>query len=251
METLNILLGALTLLGGYFGIPKLIEAGYQKMQRNRIRVKAEKLAKDIFENRDMKSIRYRPLFEEVKNLLWRAKDTIKNKDFLQNQLNEIIRKLYDARMDEDIQELRAKYQDYFEFNEESWANIAIANLNMYRLDGMKEYRQYSLDACMESIKRKANYGTARAVILIINMIDYERKKTVNVDEIKSMLTDIVSGDDTMVSFETYDYLMRTNRIGEWAKYIDHLFILFPDEMDKMKHRYEQYAALKSGNKNIP
>lgn len=250
MESINIMIAVLTLLGGYFGIPKLIEAGYQQRQRTRIRIKAEKLAKEIFAQREKKSIRYDPLYDEVKELLWKAKDTIKNKEFLQRQLNEIIRKLYDSRMDEDIQELRAKYQDFFEFNEESWANIAIANLNLYRLDGMNEYRQYSLEACKESIKRRANYGTPKAVMLIIYMIDHERNKEIFKEEIRGMLNEIVSGDDTMVSFDTYDYLNRTQIIPEWKKYIDHLFNIYPEEMAVMKSRYEKYISIRNGITNF-
>jgi len=241
MENINIIIAVLTLLGGYFGIPKLIEAGLRHMQIVRIKKKAEKLADKIIIDKDKKSIRDVPLFEEVKNLLFKAKDSMKNKELLQKQLDVIIRELYDSRMHEDIQELRIKFQDYFEFSAESWANIAISNMNLYRLDGMNEFRDNSISASIESNKRRANYGTPKAVILIISMIDFERKKQINKDDLKKMINEIVSGDDTLVSYETYDYLTRTKQIKEWEKYVNHLYVLFPEEMNEMESRYSKYS----------
>lgn len=164
----------------------------------------------------------------------------KNKEFLSKQLERIIYNLYNAQMYEDLQELRAKFQNDFEFTSQSWANIAIANMNLYRFDGMKEYREYCLEACKESIKRQGNYGTPRAVILIIHMIDYKRKEQVNKDDVQHMINEINSGDYTKVSYETYDYLLRTKEIQEWEKYIECLFNLYPSEMSEMKDRYNKY-----------
>jgi hypothetical protein len=240
MENIDIIIAAVTLLGGYFGLPKLIDAGMRRRQIASIKKKAEKLAAKIIVDRNKKSLQDEPLLDEVKNLLFKAKDSSKNKEFLQKQLNTIIRNLYDASMDEDIIELKEKFHDHFEFDAESWANIAISNMNLYRLDGMNEFRENSIEACRESIKRKANYGTPRAVILILNMIDYERKKQIHKDDIKNMLLEVISGDDTLVSFYTYDYLLRTKNIKEWGKYIDHLDTLFPQEMNRLLERYNSF-----------
>ncbi len=240
MENISIIIGVLTLLGGYFGIPKLIEAGLRQMQIIRIRKKAEKLGAKIIVDKDKKSIRDVLLFEEVKNLLFKAKDSMKNKEFLQKQLDVIILELYESGMYDDIQELRIKFQDYFEFSAESWANIAISNMNLYRFDGMNEFHDNSISASIESNKRRANYGIPKAVILIISMIDFERKRQVNKDDLKKMINEIISGDDTLVSYETFDYLTRTKNIGEWDKYINHLFTLFPEEMIEMEKRYSKH-----------
>lgn len=229
---------------GWFGIPEGIKKYIQYKQKIKIKIKVEKLNKQLKEDIDKKRDRTIPVCNELKDLLWDAKDVIKNKEFLQEQLNEIIRSLYKGMVYEFIQELRAKFQNDFEFDVESWANIAIANMSLYRFDGMNEYREYCLEACKESIKRKGNYGTPRAVILIIHMIDYERKKQINKDDVQGMINEINSGDDTYVSGETYKYLLSVKEIPEWGKYIDHLFNLYPSEMDKMKNRYEKYNQSK-------
>lgn len=242
MENFDVIIGAITLLGGYFGIPKLIEAGMRQRQITRIRKKADKLAAKIIIDRDKKSLQGEPLLDEVKNLLLKAKDSTKNKLFLQRQLNKIIRNLYDAGMDIDILELKEKFYSYFEFDAESWANIAISNMNLYRTDGMNEFRKNSLDACKESLRRLPNYGTAKAVILIVNMIDYERQKTINKDDIKNMIVEIISGDDDYVAYSTYNYLQLTKVIKEWEKYILRLDNLFPSEMAKMLQRYTDYKG---------
>ena len=253
MEIVKIIVGVVVALIGWFGIPEIITRYVQLRQKIRIKTKAEKLNEQLKKGIDKKYLRAPPaftVFNELQDLLWYAKDVIKNKEFLQEQLNKIIRNLYKTGMNEFIQELRAKFQNDFEFSVESWANIAIANINLYRLDGMSEYREYCLEACKESIKRQGNYGTPRALILIIHMIDYERKKQINKDDAQNMINEVNSGDDTMVSYDTYNYLLITKKIHEWEKYIDHLFNLYPSEMDKMKNRYEKYKStmeLKSKN----
>jgi hypothetical protein len=240
MERIDIIIAILTLLGGFFGIPEAIKLGYRQIQKFIIRNKAKKLEKQLEAGIDRKSFLDNRVFNELKRLLWRAKDVSKNKEFLQEQLEQIIGNLYDAGMYEGLQELRAKFQNDFEFSARSWANLAIANMNLYLFDGVNEYREYCLEACKESIKRLGNYGDPRAVMLIIYMIDYERKKQINKDNIRNMINEINSGEDTLVSYETYDYLLRTKEIKGWSKYIDHLFNLYPNEMGEMKNRYEEH-----------
>ncbi len=238
MDRIEIILAVITLLGGYFGLPKLIEAGIRKYQNNRIKSKAGKLASKISLDREKKSMRDEPLFDELKQLLWKAKESIKNKDFLQNQLNITIRNLYDSTMYDDIQELRESFEEYFEFSDESWANIAIANMNLYHWDGMKEYRDYALSAAWKSISKRPNYGDPKAVILLVNMIDHSRGREINTEELREFLSEILSGEDLMVSRTTYNYLELIRQIPAWEKYFNHLFELFPDEMEKMKQRFE-------------
>lgn len=239
-EMLKIIAGVATALIGWFGIPEAVKKYFQRKQQKRIKTKAEKLNEQLKKGIDKEDLRDSPVFNELKDLLWKAKDVSKNKEFLQEQLNKIIFNLYTAGMYEFIQDLRVKFQNDFEFNAESWANIAIANMNMYRFDGMNEYREYCLEACKESIKRRGNYGTPRAVVLIIYMIDYERKKQINKDDVQNIINEINSGDDTFVSHGTYDYLDRTKEIQEWERYINHLFTLYPSEMSEMENRYEKY-----------
>jgi hypothetical protein len=236
-QIVEVLAAVLTLLGGYFGIPRLADAFYLRRQENKIlrALKALQLKlKQGQKNRDtfVKS----GVFLNLKNLLWEAKEVLKNKEFLQEQLDQIINDLYSANQFDSIQDLRAKFENYFEFSPWSWANIAIANMSLYRWDNMPEYREYCLQASQQSIKRLPNYGTARAVILIVNMIDANRNKQIDHDGVKNLIIEINSGDDTLVSSETYNYLMSCQQISGWKKYIDLLFELYPSEMAIMKNR---------------
>lgn len=248
MKRIEIIIAIIALLGGFFGVPEGIKSVKEKVQRSDVENKAKYLKKQIASGSIKAGIeeysfsRY-PVFCELKELLWEAKDAAGNKEFLQKELNDIISELYAARVrneakgiDEALQEINAKFHKYFDFSEQSWANIAIANMNLYRLDGMSEYREYCLEACKESIKRLGNYGTPRAVMLIIHMIDYERKKQVNKDDLLNMINEINSGDDMLVSYGTYKYLADTKKIQGWERYINHIFELYPEEMDEMKNR---------------
>ena len=233
----EVLVAVLTLLGGYFGIPRLADAFYLRRQENKIlrALKALQLKlKQGQKNRDtfVKS----GVFLNLKNLLWEAKEVLKNKEFLQEQLDQIINDLYSANQFDSIQDLRAKFENYFEFSPWSWANIAIANMSLYRWDNMPEHREYCLQACDQSTKRLPNYGTARAVILIVHMIDASRNKQIDHDGVKKLIIQINSGDDTLVSSETYNYLMSCQELQGWKQYIDLLFELYPTEMAVMKNR---------------
>ena len=108
-------------------------------------------------------------------------------------------------------------------------------MNLYRFDGIKEYREASLEAAKKSINRLPNYGVPRAVILIVYMIDYVRGKEIDKNHILDMIQEINSGDHTLVSKETYNYLESCKELS-WEKYVDPLYELFPEEMKKMKNK---------------
>ena len=236
IQIVEVLIAVLTLLGGYFGIPRLADAFYLKRQENKILRALKALRQKLRQNQNRDTFIKSGVFLKLKNLLWEAKEVLKNKEFLQEQLDQIINDLYAANQFDSIQDLRAKFEDYFEFSPWSWANIAIANMSLYRWDNMPEYREYCLQACDQSTKRLPNYGTARAVILMVQMIDASRNKQIDRDGVKNLIIELNSGDDTLVSKETYNYLMRCQELKGWKKYIDLLFELYPSEMAAMKNR---------------
>ena len=127
VQMIQIFIAITTLLGGFFGIPKLVEALFIKKKKNDIIRNLRNLEKE-FENKisigdkDFTK-KGKSLFKELKNNLWKAKEIFKNKEFLQDQLDTIIADLYKIKADEKIQEIRSKFEDDFDFSERSWAYI--------------------------------------------------------------------------------------------------------------------------------
>jgi hypothetical protein len=246
MDYIQIFIAILTLLGGFFGLPKLIESSISKYKKNRIKRLASKYAKRFVNPSHSKDNskfleKQNKIFDDFRDLLWRTKDTIKDKKFLQKQLDEMILRLYDSGKQQEIINLKDEFENDFEFSEVSWVNIAISYLNYYNWNGLKVYRDKSIEACNKSIDKSPNFGTPRAVTLIIFMVDYDMKKEIDLNNIKYLINEINAGSDKYISYYSYLYLEDMLNKEAWKKYVDYLFELCPEEMNNMKNRYNEYS----------
>lgn len=147
--------------------------------------------------------------------------------------------VYKSGMDNDMNKLRDEYKDKFRFNYITWANIAIANMNMYESYNAEVNRKYAFEACEKALELLPGYGDAYAVMLVIYAIDLSRKAKIKRDEVTDLYQEINYGSDSTPARETCNYLNRLT--GRWIEYVDFLHTEFPDEMKLM------YSSLKPRN----
>jgi len=191
--------------------------------------------------------RLNPLLEKVINLNDRV--------LAEEYLDSLFRWNFLARKYENLDKLRVKYEEKFEFRPETWANIAIAGMFLYEETPSSIYKKRALSAYNRSLEKLPSYGLPHAVRLIFHMIDYERadspeKQQVEKDEAMKILTVLNTGSATVSAYEAYSYLMRVGandklRISPYAQM---LFDLFPAQMQTMKERSENYTNLINKNR---
>lgn len=154
-------------------------------------------------------------------------------------LDYLIRLNFWLRDYKEITSIVKKYGKDYPLSSLTWANVAIANMDLYELYGAKEYENASIETCEKALDATPGYGVAQAVKLIIGIIDYDKAKSQEEKDIQQktimkILREVNSGSLTTTSYETFEYF---DRVGErFKKYVDRLFKIFPEEM---KERYSK------------
>jgi len=116
--------------------------------------------------------------------------------------------VYKSGMYNDMNKLRDEYRDRFRFNYITWANISIANMNMYESYNAEINKKYAFEACEKALELLPGYGDAYAVMLVIYAIDLSRKARVNREEVTDLFHEINYGSDNTLALETCNYLNR-------------------------------------------
>jgi len=148
---------------------------------------------------------------------------------------------------EELDKLRVKYEKDFDFLPESWANIAIADMNLYEENNAPIYKRRAISAHEKSLEALPDYGVPYTVRLMIHMIDYVREKDPEAKEIEKreamkLINTINSGRVLITSYETYNYLLRIEKKQSkvFGKYIEKLIEIFPEPMNLMAKRHDAY-----------
>ena len=185
------------------------------------------------------------------------KDAIKLEDkiLVNEMLAALFRWKFLAGKYEELDKLRVQYEKDFDFFPETWANIAIADMNLYEESNAPIYKQRAISAYEKSLEALPDYGVPHAVRLMIHMIDYEREKDPKTKEIEKseamkLINTINSGRVLVTSYETYNYLLDLKQGDVFGGYINKLFKIFPEPMELMAKRYKLEDAIKKGDKTL-
>lgn len=212
--------------------------------RSSLKFEVDLLEKDAKARKTVGS--YKDAAKELEKLIEKA-ENIKDRELVTNFLDKLFEWKYKSYQWDGIDKLRTKYEKEYEFLPRTWANIAIADMNLYEETYRQIHKERSLEACKKSLNALPDYGVPYAVKLILHMIDYEREHDLVMKENeKNNALEIIrkmnSGRRVITSYETYQYL-KIAQGGEYLKkYIDMLFNIFPEAMKQMKARYEKRAS---------
>jgi len=195
-----------------------------------------------------KLITHKEALDKLEPLLRRA-IKINDRDLINEFLDELFRWTFVSGNYEKLDELRTTYEINYKFKATTWANIAIGDMSLYDEGNAPIYKERAIGAYKKALEESPNYGLPHAVRLIIHMIDYERQKDQNIKEREksealNLINMINSGRIPSTAFETYDYIDRNiNIVDSIGKYIGMLFESFPNEMEVMHKRSEEYSLM--------
>ena len=213
-------------------------------QKNAIETEFNTLRSDI----KNKSISYAKALEKSNILLPKILG-LNDKRLTNDFFDEHFRLTFNTYAYEKMDELRIKYENDFDFKESTWANIAIADMFLYEESHSPIYKERATSASHQALQRAPTYGIPHSVMLIIHMIDLEREKAQEKrihekEEAQKLINIVISGSRSVTAYEAYNYLYKLKKDKSVGKHINMLFDNFPDSMEKMRLKYEEYLALK-------
>lgn len=176
-----------------------------------------------------------------------------DKELTNEFLDMLFRLTFQLDRYEELDKLRVQYEKDFDFKPETWANIAIGDMFLYEESYALNYKARALAAYEKSLERLPNYGVAYAVRLIIHMIDYVRQsqesvKKMELSEAQQLLQIVNGGSRQITAYEAFNYLQRLENDYAIGKFINMLFINFPEEMKTMSDRHQQWLQAKKSLK---
>lgn len=157
--------------------------------------------------------------------------SLEDEELKKSLLEKVFLYIYKSGMDNDLNKLRDEYKDRYKFNYVTWANIAIANMNMYESYNAEANKQYAFEGCNKALELLPGYGDAYAVMLVIYAIGLTRKSKVDRQEVIDLFREINYGSDSTPAQETCGYL--NSLTGRWIEYVDYLKTNFPEETKLM------------------
>ncbi|OZG71645.1 hypothetical protein BTA51_20430 [Hahella sp. CCB-MM4] len=160
-------------------------------------------------------------------------------------LDELFRWTFQLGEYEKLDQYRVEYEENFEFNPTTWANIAIADMFLYEESGSPIYLQRALDANDKALQRLPSYGVPLAVRLILHAIEIDRAadeatKTQQVSDADTLLHQLNSGSNLITVYEAYDYLKQLESDHVASRYINKLHDYFSASLDTMEQGYTDY-----------
>ncbi|MEN7546717.1 hypothetical protein AAG747_02280 [Rapidithrix thailandica] len=163
---------------------------------------------------------------------------------------------YASRKYKDLEKLISTYAKDYRLKETTLVNAALSCINDYESYGSKSKREKGLEYLELALDQVSGYGEAQGLKLQVYMIDYsrakvEQEKNMALKGAQGVLDEIVFAYSDVSAGETLRRLSRDHKNKAFAKYVDLLHNLFPEEMKKMEERATNYNHLlqeaKSGN----
>jgi len=172
------------------------------------------------------------------------------KSLMGKYMDELIRVNFDLGKNDELAKLVQEHENRCPISEESWANVGIANMDLYFKSASPEYRDMAIKASDNSLKVLPSYGEPLAVKLLVYIFGYVKTGDTNKkDELKKNCREIIeqlnAGEDTITAKEAYNYIFK--KTGPlYLPYIEELLELFPAEMELMKRRHDFSEYVKEG-----
>ena len=187
---------------------------------------------------------YKKGLKEINVLIYRAIE-IKNKELVSQLLDKMFHWNYISLDYESMDKLAFQYETEYEFSYSSWATIAIADIMLFEETNMDNYKKRARAAISKSLEILPDYGTAFAAELLLFTLEYDRednlkKKEEKKNNILSLINKLNGGRKNRTSYETYDWLLKVEKVDYLQKYFNMLSSLFPEGMAEMETRYSKY-----------
>lgn len=186
--------------------------------------------------------------EVIKNMIRRT-DNVKERA---NLFQEIIVIAFEKRDYFTINELVEEFDSKIYISAKTWADVAIANMNLYDNTHNAEYYQKSLNSCDRSIRMLADYGVPQMIKIYLELIKYKIARNNNhEDQLENIRTAIekiakdMQSRGLVTSYEAYNYYLQNTT---WADYNAVFETEFKKEYNIIYDEYKEYLK-KQQSKN--
>jgi hypothetical protein len=179
--------------------------------------------------------------ELVHNMLEKAENTKEQTAYFQ----EIIRIAFDKKDYYAINELAKEFNTKITISATSWADVAIANMDMYNSSNNLEDYKSSIYACNRSTAMLADYGVPYMIRIYLELINYKLAKSSNrlekELEARNLIVEIVNelmAKPLVAGYEAYNYFLIN---ASWSDYNKIFQTEFESEYNLIYQKYQEYT----------
>lgn len=166
-----------------------------------------------------------------------------------NYFQEIVLIAFDKRDYLNINTLVNEFDSKIDISPKTWADVAIANMNLFDSTHNEEYYKKSYYACERSILLLKDYGVPQMIKIYLELIKFKVAR--NNDQLEIMedvrraiqaIVKDIAARGLVTSYEAYNYF---NVNPNWDDY-NHVFQTeFADEFDSLHELYKKYTEQQS------
>ncbi|MCG2588037.1 YEATS-associated helix-containing protein [Rhodohalobacter sulfatireducens] len=165
-----------------------IETAGMKLQSNENRQELDKEINTLRDNLEHEQFFYFTK-ERADSILMKIL-SLSNEGEKTHYFSELIKHYFSASKFDQINAIVDEYSNKINLNELTWANVAIANMNLYSRTQNKDYRKKSVYALQKSIELNEFYGEPYAIHIYLNLIDFASVET---DEEREAISNTIGG----------------------------------------------------------
>ena len=151
---------------------------------------------------------------------------------------QLIRNYFLAAKYELINEIIESYSNKISADAYTWANVAIANMNLYSKTLNQTYKEKSMEAARNAMKLQFTYGEPYAILIYLHLIDYasyqsDKEKEVAIEKIRNIFVEL-DEKTPETAHSTYSYFLKNqDPSNSFRKYNDILNKIFPARYQKL------------------
>lgn len=154
---------------------------------------------------------------------------------------QLISNYFSAGKYELINEIIETYSNRISADAYTWANVAIANMNLYSRTLIPTYKDKSMNAARNAMKLHYTYGEPYAILMYLQLIDYasaqsDAEKDTILENIRNIFSELEEkNSETALSAYNY-FLINQDPNNSFSKYNEILQSILPVKFKKLKEK---------------
>ncbi len=140
-----------------------------------------------------------------------------------------------------INEIIQAYSNQINADAYTWANVAIANMNLYSRTLNNAYKEKSVTAARNAMKLQYTYGEPYAILIYLQLIDYasqqtDKEKNESIENINQIFTELDQKTPETAHSAYYYFMKNQDPNNSFRKYNEILQKIFPVKFQKLKEK---------------
>ncbi|RZS93419.1 hypothetical protein [Aquimarina brevivitae] len=222
----------------------LLERIFQENLDTEKRISALEENKDAQDELNELQLEYNK--ENAFSVIEKSLKEIKDPKRLASIFDKVIGIAYEKLDYSTINELANQYNTKINISARTWADIALANLNLYNTTGSPIYSEGVLIASDQANKILKDYGIPAMIKIYLALVEYKKGKEINdenkvrkaQEEINNIIHHILS-EGTIMAYEAYNYMLRNDNTS-FSEFNQMFRTEFKEQFEALKMKYLQH-----------